>query len=247
MGFWSKEASRNVLNNLKNIKALSKRKDMNIVSELVKGIKTILDNIENAKKEIIQSANEEIAKPWIDTRYDKEIKTLGEKDANELEKLEKDLKDYLQYLINEKEEKQLGAAKDIISILVGKLESILEVNEKNDKRLKEISAETIKRRIESSPFLAVLNNRTRDGISWSGICKVARQLGGSIVVSGRHNYSISFPNSKRPIPLSRDVDSDTIAGEIIQELKNSLPNHKVAYLNIANLKIAFDNADLLAA
>jgi len=103
--------------------------------------------------------------------------------------------------------------------------------------------ETINRRLKiKSIDIPSLN--TSDGISWINITKVAKQLGGWIEPTNGsgHFAQIIFKNSTRPIPCSQDVGSGRIIGQILEQLKNFMPDNKLPKRKL--LREAFNFGDL---
>ena len=248
MFFWKKDKSieifnslRNIKKNLKNLKSNIDRKDKSLDI-----IKEVIANIENAKSEILERANEEKEKPWIDQKFDTKIDELAKEEIKALDNLEKELtKTYLPLLEETNSEEDITYALDeLLKKLQSEEEFISGREQKNQQQIKEWTRVTLKERLdkESTP---VSNRNTSDGIKWSNIAYVARQLGGWIIAGGRHNYEIVFPKATQPIPLSSDVGSRKLADEILDQLPNFLPEHKLRILNNNNLRKALNHGDLL--
>jgi hypothetical protein len=93
------------------------------------------------------------------------------------------------------------------------------------------------------PSVQVPNLKTSDGVKWSKVVIVARQLGGVVIKTrGNHPYEIIFPNQDRPIPLSKDVNTISLAKEIRIQLFKSIPEHKIP--KMTKLRQAINSGDV---
>ncbi len=250
MFFWKKEASKEILKslkniekNLKNLKSYADKKDKSL--DIVNGITA---NIENAKKEILERTNEEKEKPWIDQKYDSEIDKFSKEEIKFLDNLEKELAaTYLPLLEeNSSEEDFTYALNELLNKFENEEKEISAREQKNEQKIKEFIRLTLAERL-SHPFTPAGANRTNDGVSWGDIVYVVRQLGGWTAIGGRHQIVIVFPKSTQNIPISRDVNSGVIAKEILEQLPNWFPEHKIRNLNENKLKTALRAGDLLRA
>lgn len=259
MTFWNQTATRVIRNSmenfekqLKNIKANKKITEDKRFEQIkdfnIEKIKLILKNIEDAKKEISEKAEEEKSRSWIDEKYDPEIDNLAKKELNEIDELKKELNTNLG-LIEDKDfsnEDKFTIFEEIQKRFEKEEKEISARESDSDKKIRELTEQTLQVRLKRTSA-DITPNSTKDGVRWSNIAQVARELGGWIEVASTHQLTIRFPNATRPIPLSRDVGSRLLAEEIKEQLQNFLPAHKAGSLNVSNIRKALNAGRLLAA
>jgi hypothetical protein len=240
MLFWRKDKAKEIRDDLKSVK--NKTENLKKFEEKLDKTKSMLhkikSNIKEAEKDILARAAEEKSRPWIDQKYDSDIDSMAENEVRALKQLESDMEEYVEMVVSLKDEKDLDAA---INLLKEEESKIVKREEENEKKINKMATETINTRMgtpsDSSPAIS-----TSDGTPWSDILYVSRQLGGWLVGKGNHPAAIYFPHHKRPIPVSSDVGTDRIAGQIIEQLKNFFPTEKVP--NKHNLVNALKKGDI---
>lgn len=226
MVFWKKEAARDVLNLLRDVKKrigavrdFARQKDV-----LLRVIKEIDDSLDEVKAAIAARAQEEKSKPWIDRQFDVVIDALAAKEIERVNNIESGLAVYAQLA------EESSSAEDLELSVEGLMDEAQAIEEREASHAAQIDSlvrESLREhlRTASDPVPA---GRLKDGVSFSDVLAVARQLGGWGVASrGAHPYQIVFPSGARPITLSKDVGSQLVAKAIVQQLKFSLPAHKV--------------------
>jgi len=243
--FWKKDKSREIRNSLreiekkiKNLDGISKQTDA-----VINVITKIKANIETAKAEIKEKAQEEKSRPWIDTKFDSEIEKLADDEANALTKLSNDLdfyNDLAKELTNDAE------LKDVVNQLLREEELISAREKQTEKRFEQMEEETIRIRARTRRVAPITEGvtglKTSDGVKWKNIVCVVEQLGGWTEPAGKHKMVLKFPNSQRPIPASQDVHSGIIARQIKDQLANFLPKYKIP--SQAKLTVALASGDL---
>jgi len=241
MVLWRRKKSRKVRNDLGNvgrrIKGLKKIESK--AEELKRRIGSIISKIDEAKKDIVEEAESEKLKVWLDSRYDGDIDKLVEKEIKELEGLKERLSDLRQLVDSNVED-----IADVIELLIAE-ESKLEVRiEENKKEIEKWETETLAQRMRTSSVVPPVGS-TSDRVSFANIVRVARQLGGWCERGGHGGFfSIQFPMSLRPIPLSHDVSSTALAGQITIQLTH-LPDYKRP--TSTKLRGAFRRGDIRSA
>ena len=224
--FWKKEAARDVLNVMHDVKKRigAVRNFANLQESLLKIIREIDDSLDEVKAAIASRAQEEKSKPWIDHQFDVVIDSMAAKEIEQVNNIESALAVYAS-LADES-----VSAKDLELSIEGLMEEAQAIEEREAShaaQIDELARHTLREHLKTSSD-AVPAGRLKDGVSFSDVLVVARQLGGwGVASSGKHVYQIVFPNSTRPIPLSKDVGSQLIAKAIVQQLRVLLPEHKI--------------------
>ena len=245
MLFWRKNKAREIRNDLCGIEKrtgvlVEFERKKGVTHEIIQGIKA---NIAEAKNDILDVANEEKTKAWIDLSYDSEIDRLAKLEVKALEKLEQDISFYEEWVAEARNENDLNS---LIEQLIQE-ESIIREREKgNEQIFKEMEKKTLASRLRRLSY-EVPALKTNDGVSWKKIAITVRQLGGWIVAGGRvgHFAKIKFRGARMQIPCSEDIGSGRLAAQIRVQLKFSMPPHKVPSINF--LQKAFKRGGLLSA
>ncbi|MEM3126593.1 MAG: hypothetical protein QW331_00795 [Candidatus Woesearchaeota archaeon] len=246
MLFWRKDKTREIRENLATIRRrVAELKSYEQKKEAAhKIIQRTKSAIEEGKKEIFERATEEKRKPWIDPIFDPKIDSLALQEVEALMKLEKDLNDYEELILATKDDYELN---DVVIALEQELFQIIKREQNNEAILREMEIETEEARLRKASATPP-SLRTKDGTSWKNISEVVRRLGGWVEYSGTpgsHNFKIRFPNSERPIPFSEDVYIEGLTRQIIAQLRNFLPQHKIPNNNL--LRKALKNGDIRLA
>jgi len=245
MLFWKKDNPSKIRSDLKKIRNLSaaliKFEDKKAqISEIIALIRA---NIAKAKSDIQESADREKAKPWIDASFDRRIDELSGHEIEALIKLEQNIGTCQELMLGVHDESALNYVVDEIL----KEEALIEEREKRNFELfRKWEEETLRYRLSVFRTKSVgnlPNLKTNDGVSWKKIMRVVEQLGGWVVCrGGEHVCTIQFSKGERVIACSKDMLSGRLAAQIIAQLPNSLPGHKIP--NINRLTVAFKNGDL---
>lgn len=244
MAFWDKQATKNIKNALKEVDDNVKRvKTIDLKKTAVEAaINTALENIPPARQEIVKSADDNKAKPWIDKKFDAQINNAEVKELEALDKLERTLADDKELLTLVENENDLAVVATNLNSEASKIK--IRENASSD-LLKKSEAETLSERLTKASDTPPAR-KTKDGVSWSNVTKVARQLGGWLECKGKtHACELVFPNAKRKVPLSSDVHSGALAEQIRNQLPNFLPEHKIPTKQ--KLRTAFVSGDIRLA
>lgn len=245
MFFWKQDLTKRIVADLQKIeREIQVVRDVQVSKENIKAaLKRILANVEDAKKAILNRAEDEISRPWIDPGYDDFIRELAGKETALLEILKNKIVmtlDLIEDLTNK------GDFAVICDELIQEEKLIIEREKKNEQLIKFLQRETIKARLESSAGMEGLSGKTNDGVSFGNIQRVCRQLGGSVVPGSAHSFHIVFRGGGRPIPLSMDAGSGRLAKQVIMVLRTSgWPENKLPSIN--ELREAFSDGTLLRA
>lgn len=224
MLFWRKNKAKEIRDDLESIRR--KIKSLEKFEHKVEKTKSILNKIkgyiDDAKKDIKERAKEEKAKPSIDANYDHQIDVLADQEIKMLDKLDSDVNTYLNEVEEIRTEEDLDAALDLIE---EEEDKINKRERENEQKIEKMETDTLKSRL-ATPSDAASVLATRDGDPYSKIIYVVRQLGGWYKAKeGTHEGNILFPRQTRPIPISSDVGTRKLVGQIIDQL-NHLPEHK---------------------
>ena len=182
MAFLDGKTAKEIKNALKNIKrnceqqpSLDAKKPK--VREIINGI--LLD-IPGTKEEVIKNANEHKAKPWIDQKFDTKIDSFANSEIQFISKLQANLTENFELLQLVENDKDLAAITDQMDSDASAIE---QREKKSNEELEKMERETLAERF-SKPSDAPPARKTKDGVSWSNIAKVSRQLGGWLECGG---------------------------------------------------------------
>jgi len=233
--FWKKSKAKEIRLKLNNIGDEIK-KLKNHEKKLAKTmalIEHIQKNIEEAEKDIIERGIEEKSKPYLDKKYDPEVDLIVKSEVKNLKKLSYDLEEYKEFAGVSENLKELD---EVLDALINEEKEIEKKDLESKKKINLMQSATIQERMRTKSA-SNLHLNTNDGISWSNISEVARQLGGWLIVTtGDHPRAIIFPNREKNIPFSPDVRSTRVAKQVRNQLKKFMPKHKIPK------KIAIENA-----
>ena len=226
MVFWKKEAARDVLNLMREVKVriAAVQKFAHKQEILLKVIKEIDDSLDEVRASIARRAQEEKSRPWIDPSFDSALESMAGKEIERVNNIESALAVYAGLAEESKSEEELVHS---VEGLMEEAQAIIEREQIHERQLA-IFVKTslgIHLRRYSDPVPA---GKTKDGVTFTNVLEVARQLGGWGVarLAGAH-YEILFPNSHRQIVLSKSADSGAVAKEMVAQLRSSLPEHKI--------------------
>lgn len=250
MFFWKKENGKAVRNSLTNLKGKTQNRPFpKKVSEIRNALILIQEKIPSVKTEFGVRASEEKSKPWIDARFDPEIDVLANDEVAAVGQFESRIPDYLSELstVETEERDDAEKEKDLLALaeLLEEEGKLIDTRDADIQRqIEEMERATLRERLQNSSASA-LPLHTSDGVSWRDIAAVVRQLGGWIESAGTHAQIIRFPRAERGIPLSADVRSNVIAGEIVHQLQDLFPKHKIP--NRAKMADALSAGDIHVA
>lgn len=244
MAFWKKDTGRSILREFDNLKKALKNlrsgpgkiEKSKIVIELIRRFSKDL------KEEVLQLAEENKSRPWIDARYDHAIDRLAQQEVAEIDKFLEQVEEYSEMLTG----LHSDDIDDLMTMMLEEESEIEKRQKRNDEQIQAMVKETLNERLKA-PSSSLPNNKTKDGIPWSNISAVIRRLGGvfQFVKGTRHPYKIDFPNHTSLIPLSEDVQSGKLAKQVREQLQHSLPEYK--WIKSGNLRRAFNTGDVFQA
>ena len=228
MYFWKKDSSRKVIKLLRdaekkvmNLTSFSKQRDK--VEEIAN--KTLL-LLSQAEKEIELRFEEELNDILVDSSFDEKIISMKKNELEELARLKSKIKaDVLDYV-------SYAESNEDINNLVGELirysEDIINREEESKAKFDDFKRQTIAMRFNRS-FVEPPFQNLNDGTPWKNVVNVCRMLGANRFepVKGHHQFKIYFPNSSRPIPLSKDVGTQFVASDIVSCLREFMPPNKI--------------------
>ncbi|HLC81626.1 MAG TPA: hypothetical protein VJH68_03130 [Candidatus Nanoarchaeia archaeon] len=239
--FWKGSFAKQVVIHLQLIgRQIKKLNEFGLMKkEAIKTTYSIKREISEAKKNIAEKSAEEKHNPLLTAEQDRVVDALAADELHSLDALNDDLDSYQELLQGSVTMEELN---EVIGLFQEEEETILRREKENEARVKAMKEQTLRIRL-ARPSSSVPGLRTKDGVKWNDIVRVAKELGGTVQkTSGRHSYEITFPKASRPVALSEDVTTTALAKQIREQLFHSFPPHKIP--NTTKLRRALTSGDI---
>ena len=241
MFFWKKGGTEKVLEALRQIdRQVRKLTDIpQQISEFKNALGVIDQNAANAKAVVLERAEEEKSKPWIDARFDALIDAHAKQEVDAIEVLQRNIATY----------RDLAAASEtsediryVLDELKKELNGIELREASHEESFKGMERQTLTERLRR-PSADVPPDQTKDGTPFSSVARVVRQLGGWMVVKVRHQAGIQFKKEQPPVVISPSLGTQLLAKEVIVRMREAgFPEYKIP--NQSNLQKAFRSGDI---